>query len=231
MRLINAIKSDIKFQYKQGFYFIYIVITLVYILILSKLPKDIIKIAAPLVVFSDPSVLGLFFIGGIIMLEKVQGIIYCIIVTPLKIKEYILAKIISLSAISVIVVVIITLTLDGVSVNWILLFFTIILTSTFFTLCGFFIGSGCNTINQYFIRMIPNMILLIIPCFSIIGFKYSYLLTIIPSVALLRLFMGVYDTINVLEGLMLIVYMVLINYYFFGIVKRKFENKVVYGGQ
>ena len=148
MRLINAIKSDIKFQYKQGFYFIYIVITLVYILILSKLPKNIMKVAAPIVIFSDPSVLGLFFIGGIVMLEKVQGIIYCIIVTPLRIKEDILAKIISLSAISVIVVVIITLTLDGVSVNWILLFFTIILTSTFFTLCGFFIGSDCNTINQ-----------------------------------------------------------------------------------
>jgi fluoroquinolone transport system permease protein len=41
-----------------------------YLIILSFLPENIFSVALPLVVFSDPSVLGLFFIGGIILLEK-----------------------------------------------------------------------------------------------------------------------------------------------------------------
>ena len=65
MRLLNAIWSDIKFQIKQGFYLVYLIITIMYLIILSMLPENVLTIALPLVVFSDPSVLGLFFIGGI----------------------------------------------------------------------------------------------------------------------------------------------------------------------
>lgn len=227
MRLMNAIKSDIKFQYRQGFFFIYIIITLFYILVLSNLPQNILGFAVPLVVFSDPSVLGLFFIGGLIMLEKSQGIINYIVVTPLRIEEYILSKLISLTLIAVIAGTFITIVTYGLSVNWLLLILVIILTSIFFTLCGFLISVKCNTLNQYFIKMIPWMLLLIIPCFSIIGFKYSYIFVIIPSVSILRLFLGTFNGINIFEAFILIVYLCIINYCFFNIVKKIFEDKII----
>ncbi|HSR03547.1 MAG TPA: hypothetical protein VLM88_03070 [Proteiniclasticum sp.] len=74
-RIRSAVVADVVFQYKQGFYFIYLLISFVYLLILSQLPEAIAEIAITVIVFSDPSVLGLFFIGGILLLEKDQGVL------------------------------------------------------------------------------------------------------------------------------------------------------------
>ncbi|WP_442945447.1 fluoroquinolone export ABC transporter permease subunit [Oceanirhabdus sp. W0125-5] len=219
------------FQYRQGFYFIYIIITLFYVILLSRLPQNILNISVPLIVFSDPSMLGLFFIGGIIMLEKTQGIINCIIVTPLRVHEYILSKLISLTIIAVLAGFFITAITYGFSVNWLLLTLVITLTSVFFTLTGFLISANCSTLNQYFIKMIPWMLILIIPCFSILEFKYSYLFTVIPSVSLLKLLIGAFNGINLYLALILIIYMCVINYYFLLRVKKVFEEKILYGGQ
>jgi fluoroquinolone transport system permease protein len=96
MRLLHALQADVRFQWKQGFYLVYILITIIYLIILSFLPENVLSIALPLVVFSDPSVLGLFFIGGIIMLEKAQG--FCLFwwFHTLRTTEYVLSKVISL---------------------------------------------------------------------------------------------------------------------------------------
>lgn len=229
MRMLNAIKSDIWFQFKQGFYFIYIIITIFYLIILSCLPENISRIGVPFIVFTDPSVLGLFFIGGIIMLEKLQGVIHLLVVTPIRINEYLLSKIISLSIISTLVGLVITLVSYKENVNWFVLILALLLTSCFFTLMGFLIGAGCHTINQYFVKMIPYMLLLILPCFSIIGFPYGYLLTTVPSTAALRLLLGTYYGMPIYETVGLIIYLTVINYITFSYVKKVFENKVIYG--
>lgn len=74
VRIVNALKADILFQFKQGFYFIYIVISVFYLIILSQLSPEIIQLILPIILYIDPSILGLFFIGDILLLEKEQGI-------------------------------------------------------------------------------------------------------------------------------------------------------------
>ena len=63
-RIINALKADVLFQFKQGFYFIYIVISVFYLIVLSQLSPSVIKYILPILLYIDPSILGLFFIGG-----------------------------------------------------------------------------------------------------------------------------------------------------------------------
>ncbi|PKM50831.1 MAG: ABC transporter [Firmicutes bacterium HGW-Firmicutes-7] len=230
MRLLSAIKSDIIFQFRQGFYIIYIVICIAYMVGLSWIPNPGLKYVVPLVVFSDPAVLGLFFIGGIIMLEKVQGVIQAVVVTPLSTREFIQSKVISLSIISILAGIIITrLTYIG-NVKWIILVIALVLTSSLFTLCGLVIGAKCKTVNQYFVKIIPVMLLFIIPCFSIIGFKYSYFLTLFPSVAALRLLLGAYLDMGGLEQFFLICYLLIINYGLLLHTEKVFDKYVVYGG-
>ena len=228
MRLVHAILADMRFQMKQGFYFVYVIITIMYLLILSFLPKDALSIALPLVVFSDPSILGLFFIGGIIMLEKAQGILMIIVVSPLRTMEYILAKVLSLAFISVLAAFVITGFSNYKSVNWLLLLISTILTSSIFTLIGIMINSGCQTVNQYMLKTIPYMLLFVLPCFSLIEFPYSYLFTIVPSVAALRLMLGAYLGIEWIEAIGLSIYLILMNYMALRMTIRVFENKIVY---
>ncbi|MDX9782875.1 MAG: hypothetical protein RBT35_07860 [Bacteroidales bacterium] len=228
MRLLHAVWADIRFQFKQGFYLVYVLITIMYLIILSFLPEDILSVGLPLVVFSDPSVLGLFFIGGIIMLEKMQGILSVLVVSPLRTIEYILSKVISLAFVSVLAAFAITGFSHYGSVNWLLVFLSTVLTSAIFTLCGIMITAGCNTVNQYMIKTVPYMLLLVLPCFSLIGFPYSDLFTIIPSVAALRLMLGAYTGIPLYEAVGLIIYLVGMNYLFLRWVIIVFENKIIY---
>lgn len=228
MRLLYAIWADIRFQFKQGFYLVYVLITVMYLIILSFLPEDILSVGLPLVVFSDPSVLGLFFIGGIIMLEKMQGILSVLVVSPLRTIEYILSKVISLAFVSVLAAFAITCFSNYGNVIWLLVFLSTVLTSAIFTLCGIMITAGCNTVNQYMIKTVPYMLLLVLPCFSLIEFPYSDLFTIIPSVAALRLMLGAYTGIPLYEAVGLIIYLVGMNYLFLRWAIRVFENKIIY---
>lgn len=114
------------------------------------------------------------------------------------------------------------------SVSWLLLFFSTVLTSCIFTLSGIMITAGCNTVNQYMIKTVPFMLLLVLPCFSLIGFPYSWLFTIIPSVAALRLMLGAYMGIPVYEAIGLVIYLIGMNYLFIRWTIRVFENKIIY---
>ena len=228
MRLLHAIWADIRFQVKQGFYYVYVGITIMYLIILSFLPHDILVVVTPLIVFSDPSVLGLFFIGGIIMLEKLQGVMMVMVVTPLRPEEYILSKVISLTIIAVLAGIAITGFSLHSGINWLILVLSVVLTSGIFTLCGIMITAGCHTINGFILKVIPYMILFTLPCLSLVGFPYSWLFTIVPSVAALRLMMGAYTGIPVVEALGLILYLAGLNYLFYRFTIRVFENKIIY---
>lgn len=228
MRLLHAVWADMRFQLKQGFYLVYVLITIIYLVILSFLPKEVLSVALPLVVFSDPSVLGLFFIGGIIMLEKMQGVLSVLVVSPLRTIEYILSKVISLALVSVLAAFAITGFSHYGSVSWLLVFISTMLTSGIFTLCGIMITAGCKTVNQYMVKTIPYMLLFILPCFSLIGFPYSDLFSIIPSVAALRLMIGAYMGIPLYEAVGLTMYLIGINYLFLRWTIRVFEKKIIY---
>ncbi|KAF0198999.1 MAG: ABC-2 type [Bacteroidetes bacterium] len=228
MRLLHAVMADIRFQIKQGFYLVYVIITAMYLIIMSFLPDDILAVALPLVVFSDPSVLGLFFIGGIILMEKGQGVLMVLVVSPLRSWEYILSKVISLAIVSVLAAIAITYFSYYPTVNWWLLLVSSILTSGIFTLLGIMINAGCNTVNQYMLKTIPYMLLFILPCFALLGFPYSELFTIIPSVAALKLMLGSFHGILWYEATALAVYLLGINLLLLKFTVRVFENKIVY---
>lgn len=228
MRLLHAVLADIRFQIKQGFYFVYVLITAMYLVIMSFLPEEILSIALPLVVFSDPSVLGLFFIGGIILMEKGQGILNVLVVSPLRSWEYVLSKVVSLALVSVLVALAITFFSGFPSVNWLILIVSTILTSGIFTLLGIMINAGCNNVNQYLLKTIPYMLLFTLPCFALLGFPYSEIFTIFPSVAALKLMLGAYHGISWMEAMMLTAYLLIVNVLFLKITVSVFEKRIVY---
>ncbi len=229
MRLLNALRADIRFQFKQGFYLVYLLLTLAYMVILSRLPLEWKRIAVPLTVFSDPSMVGFFFIGAIVMLEKVQGVLQYVTVTPLRAIEYLLAKVISLTMVAVTAGIMITIAAYHEFVNWPVLIAGIILTSSFFVLYGFIAAANCTTMNQYFIKMIPYMLLIVLPCFSLIGFPYAWVFNVFPSVAGLRLVLGAFNEIALITTLGLSAYLLAANAIMLFYVEKVFDRMVTKG--
>lgn len=229
--LKNAIKSDFKFQYKEGFIYIYLAICIIYLVILAVLPPTILPIVLSVLIYSDPAGIGLFFIGGMLMLERRQGIVNYLIVTPLLVKEYILSKVFTLSTLAVVVSLIITVFSSITEpVNYLVLITSTFLTANFFTMIGILIAMTCANLNEYFIKIIPWMILLSLPCLGLIGIPYKDFLSIIPSVASLQLILGAFFGISLIKYLILTLYLLIINIKLLLVVSNQFEETMTIGG-
>ncbi len=204
-RILTAFRADVRFQFRQGMYLVYAILTLIYILLLAKLPSWIGYWSAPLVVFSDPAVLGFIFIGGIIMLEKTQGVLQYINVTPVSPAEYIMAKILSLGLLGTVAGTLISTitvltgpvgTINHETFHPLLLIISILPASAFFTLSGLLSTTGCRTMNRYFLQMIPGILLMTVPCLAVYPLGFNPLLSLLPPVAALQLILGAFHGIE-----------------------------------
>lgn len=231
-RILTSIKADALFQFKHGFYYIYLILTLLYILFVSLLDDSAAKIAIPILIFIDPTVLGMFFIGSIVLLEKEQGLLTLLYVTPLRVVEYMISKLITLAIISILAGLIIPIATYSVSINYLLLAFAILLASVLFTLIGFIVSTKVKSVNEYIVKTIPWMIAFCLPCMLIIPNEFLpksvyYLLNLVPSVAALKIVLSVFVDFAVGEVIFCIIYLVAIIILLLYRTQRLFTKKVI----
>ncbi|QUH19654.1 fluoroquinolone export ABC transporter permease subunit [Alkaliphilus sp. B6464] len=208
-RLINSIKGDIALQIKYGFYTVYIVITLIYILILRYLPIELVSKGIIFVILQDPSVLGFFFIGAIILLEKSENVIEHLVCTPLTINEYIISKVISLSVLSLATSLVIVFFAYEYHVNYFLLVTGVAITSFLFILIGIVAVARFNTVNRYMWSSIPYIMVLFLPLLEHFSIIESPLFYIFPTYASLLLIRGAFYSIKLWQFLYSVVYLML----------------------
>lgn len=184
MRLKNLIIGDIRFQFKYGFYFIYILLTVIYIFIINALPEAWREKAATMMIFSDPAAIGLFFMGAIMLFEKSERVLDSIAVSPIKIEEYIISKVISLGLISTVVGTIIALSANIGNLFTVVL--GVFLGSAFFTLLGLIIAANTSSLNQFLAATVPVELLCFLPpLFYMFGYDNPYML-IHPGCIIIR---------------------------------------------
>ena len=153
MKLHHLILWDLKFQGKYGFYFLYAVLSAVYLIVLSAIPAEWRQKVASIMIFSDPSALGLFFMGAIVLLEKSQRISCAFAVSPVTAAEYVCSKVISLGTISFIVAALLAVFAKADNL-WLVLTETV-LSSILFTLMGIMVAAKITTLNQFVIATVP----------------------------------------------------------------------------
>lgn len=91
----TLLKYNIKLQYRHGFYFAYAFISATFILILKLLSPTVSQRILPFFIISDPTMLGFFFVGALILLEKDENVLTAIAVTPLSGKGYLIYRVAS----------------------------------------------------------------------------------------------------------------------------------------
>lgn len=194
MRILQAIKYDIKFQFRHGFYYAYLLLTVLYIALFRVLPQDMAKYIATLIIFSDPAVMGFFFIGGIVLLEKGQNIYQSLFVTPLRMQEYLISKAASLTVLACATSIAIVLLAFGRIHNPALFLTGVILTSVLFTLIGITLVVRCKSLNQYIILSPVYTLVFILPMLEYLGLTKSWLFNLLPAKpALLLIRSGFYE--------------------------------------
>ena len=163
MRALTAAVFDVRFQFRHGFYYAYLVVCILYILIIRSLTGEAASIVATLLIFSDTSVLGFFFVGGVILLEKDQRTLETLFVSPLRIYEFIIAKILSLAVLSVVMSLVIMVFSIGTSFKPVLFLAGVLLSSAFFTLLGITFSAYSRSINVYLFKSSFGIMLIFLP--------------------------------------------------------------------
>ncbi|MPM02962.1 hypothetical protein SDC9_49221 [bioreactor metagenome] len=182
----SLLRGDIRFQFRYGFYFVYLVFSILYLCLLTLFPPALRGKAAVLMIFSDPAAMGLYFMGAILLFEKSQRVLDSIAVSPVKPMEYALAKLVSLGLVS---------TAVGLPIG----FFGGIVKNPFFFLTGVFLGSclfsamgliialHIETLNQFIVATIPAEILINLPAIAyLLGWRKSFLI-LHPGVCVIEL--------------------------------------------
>lgn len=227
-RMKSALIADVKFQFRQGFYFIYLILTVIYLIIIKQIGSHAAVFVVPVVIFCDPSLIGFFFIGGLVLLEKQQGVTGYIGITPVTTGEYMWSKIISLTVLALVASLGIAI-FSGAAFNFILLSAGVILSSLFFTLIGFLAVSGCQTMNDYFIKMIPSILLIVLPAIGLIDSPWTLIFRLTPTFAGLRMMMSSFGEVTFtkgfLDGAVIAVWCLAIYFP----IKKRFDAKAIRG--
>ncbi len=187
-RLLSSIKYDMLFQYRQGFYIAYGFVTLFYVILLKLLPEEFAQAIFPFILFTDISVLGFFFIGGILLLERGQSSLDALFVTPLRVSEYLLSKVISLSLLATMATVILFVVVSH-ELSFLPTLIILVWANMFlYTLLGIGISSKVKSVNHYFMLGVPVGMILFLPLltyFDLIELPFLYLLPTEPTLEML----------------------------------------------
>lgn len=223
MRKVNVIKGDMLFQWKYGFYMLYLLMIIIYYVIFSFLTGNVKDTIVSICVYSDPAAMGMFFMGALILLEKSQRITNTIAISPVTVEEYILGKIVSVGIISEIVGVI--LMLQGHTENYFFCAIGIFAGSVIFSLCGIIVGAKIESLNQYIIGTLPFEIMGFVPVILYrIGFMWDNKLMIIhPGCSVMRLIEG--DTEMAVGAVVSIVIWTILLFWIADISVRKMFRK------
>lgn len=188
MRIKSLLLGDLLFQWKYGFYFLYFFIGIFYCILLRLLPPSWTVKASTIIIFSDPSAIGLFFIGAILLLEKNQRVLDSLSISPIKVHEYIIAKVLSLGTISTLMGLVLSLVAGSQNLRLILL--GTFLGSALFTLLGIMIASGINSLNQFILYTIPALLLMFLPPLVFLFVPDYIVLWLHPGTLILSLISG-----------------------------------------
>lgn len=189
MRFAALLVGDIRFQYKYGFYFLYGIFSLMYSVILQLLPEAWKANVSVLMVFSDPAMLGLFFMGAILQFEKEEHTLHSIAVSPATVYEYVLSKLVSLGIISTLVALLLA-SVGGVLDHPIRFCIAVFLGSCLFSSLGLVLATKTSTLNQFLLATAPCELVITVPAILYLFWDSSSWFVLHPGSSLITLFLS-----------------------------------------
>ncbi len=159
---LTLIGLDARLQFRYGVYFAYLFVVAFYAALLllagDWLPGWIIA----LVIYSDPAVVGFFFLGALMMLEKAEGTRTALATTPVSPSDYLFAKTLTLSLMAVAAVTVIG-ALAHSGANWPVLIAATVLTSIMYVGIGIPIAMRFKTVTSYLIGSAGLLVPVVVP--------------------------------------------------------------------
>jgi fluoroquinolone transport system permease protein len=222
------LKKEITLQWRQGFWLVYFVFTAIYVIVLLNLPEKNRMLVSLILILTDTTMLGVIFIGALVLLEKQQAVIQSLFVTPLEPSQYIWSKTISLSLIAVCMSILVYLPVWHFTAYTLLLLACIAFTAGTFVLLGLGLAVRVDTINQYFGLQMGVSMLLILPVLPYLLLEQHPIFLFLPYVASLDLMLGARESLPLWRIFLDIILLVAWGYIAYKFAIRRVIRYLVY---
>jgi fluoroquinolone transport system permease protein len=192
---------DVQLQIRNGFYYAAAFVAIVIIILLSqlKVPPATLAMLFPLFIFQNILINNFYFIAALVLLEKGEGTLEGLVVTPLRKSEYLASKLLTLALLSLIETAVVVLIIYGFSVNLFLLTIGTLLLSLMYALAGFSFVVRYDSINTFIFPSILVTMFFSLPFLHYLGLWSSPLLYLHPLQAPLLLLKGAFQPIAAWE--------------------------------
>ena len=195
-RLAAAVRLDLLLQLRYGFYYAAAFVTLVWIALLYPLPGSLLDLAVTFVVFTDLAVTGYYFIAGMVLFEKGESTLFALLSTPLRFREYLAAKLATLTALAAVASLVVVVATYGFGFDAALLMLGVVFTSLICLLIGFIVIAPFDSISRYLIPSQIPMVVLGLPLLHFLGVWESPLFYLFPTHGSLLLLGGAFGTVS-----------------------------------
>ena len=191
LRLINMIGWDLNLQVRHHIVTATVVSTLFILGFILVLPVDPLPAkTASFFIFFDPAILGLTFVGAIVLMEKAARVQLALSITPSKPSTYVASKIITLSLAGMLSGAAVAVTVLGLQADWLNLGVALALSNVVAVIIGFIIVARAKSMNDLMIRLLYVSLLLYAPLlghFGIVPPIAEQIMWVIPTRAMLFL--------------------------------------------
>jgi fluoroquinolone transport system permease protein len=189
MRLLSLLRWEVVLQFRYGFYYVSAFVVLVWVVVLSQFQPASLSLMVPGFLTSSLIITTFYFIGALVLLEKGEGTLEGLVVTPLRDAEYLWAKVGSLAGLALLENLAIVLLAYGLDFKPLLLLAGMLLMGVLYTLVGFVAIARYDSINEYLMPSVLMLLFLLLPLVHYSGLWQSavfYLHPVQPSLVLMR---------------------------------------------
>lgn len=205
-RLMATLRLDVTLQMRNGFYLASLLVLIFWALCRLLWMDQEIDWLLPALVPANLVVNTFFFVSGLVLLEKGEGTLRAQAVTPLRQREYLAGKLISLTLLATLENLLLVALCAKGRFALLPLLVALLLTSAFFTLTGLLAVSGYQGVNEFLIPSIGYTSVLGIPLVTyLMGWQGAWLY-LHPLQACLLLFEGAFRPLQHWRWLYAVVY-------------------------
>jgi fluoroquinolone transport system permease protein len=182
-RLLATVRTDMRLQFRNGFYYVTLFVVGVWALLLAQLPAVDLDVTwlLPAMLLGNLVITTFYFVGGLVLLEKGEGTLEAQVVTPLRVGEYLAAKVSTLAGLALVenvalvalLVWVLPVLREGGRLAPLPLVAGLLLGAALFTLAGFLAVARYRSVNEYLFPSMLYMGLLMLPLFPYFGLGHG----------------------------------------------------------
>jgi fluoroquinolone transport system permease protein len=225
--LLSTLRWDLLIQARYQIITVMWAVAGLYLLVFWAVPAIATDQVLAVLIFSDPALLGLTFIGALLLFEQGENTLQALVVTPIERWQYLWSKALSLALMATPPAILMAGIGHGWAFNYPLLILGTFLSSLLYTFAGIAMVARSQSLNGYIIRVALCSFPLGLPLLNLFGVTDTWLWYVIPSQATLSLLMGSFGHVPGWELLYGFGYLILWIAAMYALAQRAFERQIV----